>query len=116
MSLPPVTRTQQDRRAQKALRDLKTELGTWQAVSKALGGINRGLLYDIANGKKPAPNSILKALGLPLKHMLAPVCPVCGIVHVSKRCPTKRKASNGPRFSRKQSAAKLLGLLWGGKD
>lgn len=63
----------------KTLRDIADEYRylTYGDVARALAGI------------MPAGNEKREDLGLaPLG--LAPVCPVCGIVHVSSRCPRKR--------------------------
>lgn len=51
--------------AQKALRRKYNDLGGWQHVADDLGE-NVGFVWRIANGKRPAPNSILSKLGLPV--------------------------------------------------
>lgn len=112
-----VTRTDLDARAQRALSDLKARYGTWQGVSDNLHGCpNKGQLQAIYKGKRPAPNSILIALGLPLKHLPAPACKECGAVHVAKRCPEKHKATGAPAPRRNWKALSLLlaGLLVAG--
>lgn len=100
----------------KARRDLQEAyraLGTWRAVASKFG-IPPGTACAVAKGREPKSASVRKALGLPVLH-LAPACPACGVVHVSKRCPSKRKAPSGPRFNRKQAAANILGVLWSGR-
>lgn len=85
-------RTSTPKTAQDALQGLYLEFGSWRKVAQNLdhASLNPGLLSRIAKGKKPAPNSVLFALGLPLKEVPAQPCKRCGDVHVTKRC-TKRK-------------------------
>lgn len=54
-------------------------------------GLSSGMAYRIAkNGYEPKDAHIRHKLGLPAL-MPAPVCHNCGEVHVSHRCPYKRK-------------------------
>ena len=46
---------------QKRLETLHDELDTWRAVADALGGLDRGLLCRVANGKHP-PRSVAAAV------------------------------------------------------
>ena len=55
-------------------------------------GVNQRYVCDLAiRGKEPTNPKVRQRMGLPplpaLK--LAPACPSCGVVHVSKRCPAK---------------------------
>ena len=61
---------------------------SWAAVSEEYGGINRGTLCAIANGKRRASESILVAMNIPLR-----------------LTPPK------PRFNRRSVAVELLGSL-----
>ncbi len=67
---------------------------SWGKLGVVLG-FNKGLLSAIAAGKRRAPNALIRklnkvyGLNLPMNPMLAPVCPKCNIVHISKRCPRK---------------------------
>jgi len=61
-------------------------LGNWRAVGDELG-ISGGMAYRIAvDGYEPKDAHIRLKLGLPAL-VPAPVCPVCGVVHVARRCP-----------------------------
>ena len=64
---------------------------SWAAVSEELD-LNKGLLCAIANGKRKASKRVLEAMKISFTMFIpAPACSVCGIVHVSKRCPKSRK-------------------------
>lgn len=78
--------------ARAALWELKTIKGTWRKVSVALGAIiPAGTLQAIANGREPHNPIYRRVLGLPPLNKLAPACPACGEVHVSRRCPATRR-------------------------
>lgn len=117
MSLPSVKSPRLDALAQKALRALKDEHRTWQAVSGWISRpgsrpFNVGLLWQVANGKKSAPNSLLLALGLPLKEMPAAPCRNCGEVHTTKRCAKKtRQRERAKRRDWKRFSA-FMAALW----
>lgn len=49
--------------AQRLLWAWHAEAGSWEHVARALGA-NRGFLHAIARGKRPAPASMLRTLGL----------------------------------------------------
>lgn len=58
-------------------------------------GVNVGYLSLVLRGKRAPSMKVYKALGLPLPARVveigegfdvAPVCPRCGVVHVTKRC------------------------------
>ena len=72
--------------------------GSWPALSTAINkqsGVlfNPGYLHQIASGKRPASNKVLRALGLPLNAVPVMPCPRCGEVHEQKKtCPTKQHA------------------------
>lgn len=72
-------------------RDLKkayTLLRTWRAVGDAFG-ISGGMAYRIVEDKyEPKDAHIRVKLGLPAMAP-APVCRVCGEVHLAKRCPKR---------------------------
>lgn len=75
---------------------LYQEFRSWQKVANYLSSMNghtfnKGMLQQVANGKRRAPNSILHVLGLPLNPVPAQPCPKCGNVPLTKRCPTCRK-------------------------
>lgn len=73
--------------------------------------VKRGTLQRIATSDYfPKRRDVLQALGVPEMH-LAPVCPTCGEVHISKRCPAKRKTASGPRRNWKKAALTFAGLL-----
>lgn len=76
-------------KARRSLKRAHKQFGTWRAVGKHFG-IPAGTACSVAKGRDPQTPAIRKALGLPVLH-LAPACPACGVVHVSKRCPAKRK-------------------------
>lgn len=87
--LPSVKRDRLTIDASKALASLHDKLGSWEALERKLG-INRGLLNAVYHFRKRAPNRLLHALGLPMRTMPAPVCPIHGIPHITKRCPRTR--------------------------
>src|SRR3990167_2019226 len=75
--------------AKNARRTGRQSEHSWTAVAADLK-FNVGYIYRVANGQKQASNRLLHALGLPMRTMPAPVCPVHGIPHVTKRCPRPR--------------------------
>lgn len=76
------------RAAYKALR----AEGGWRAVGRAFG-ISGGMAYRIAmEGYEPADAAIRHGLGLPVRRVVE-ACPVCGEVHVAKRCTQRRKTT-----------------------
>lgn len=71
----------------------------WRRVGDQFG-ISEGMAWRIVNeGYEPKGPQIRIHLGLPA-YELAPVCPHCGVVHVTKRCP-------GPVRRRKQRWADM---------
>ncbi len=76
---------------------------SWITVSRELNGFNRGILYAVANGKKPSPRLIELLnekynlhLPYPVSKVAVPLCSKCGKAHVKipKRCadaPIKRR-------------------------
>jgi hypothetical protein len=69
---------------------------TWAEVAKIVSErgrhpVSTAYVYQIAQGRKPAPNYVLLALKLPLRPVLAPPCRKCGKVHVRKTCPERSK-------------------------
>lgn len=72
---------------------LYSEFGSWQKVADNLSNghkINRGMLQQVAYGKRRASNSVLHALGLPLNTVTIPPCKKCGEGHSTKRCTHKK--------------------------
>jgi len=70
------------------LRKAHRKLHTWRAVGREWD-LNCGMAYRIAmDGYEPKDAKIRVKLGLPAM-VMAPVCKVCGVVHVSKRCTAK---------------------------
>jgi hypothetical protein len=68
----------------RLLKDYDT-LGTWEKVGQKWG-LNRGLAFMIAvKGYEPKNPHLRNQLGLP-SLILAPACPKCGVVHVTRRC------------------------------
>ncbi len=66
--------------------------GNWRAVGEAFG-ISGGMAFRIVNeGYEPKDPHIRVKLGLPAMAP-APVCPTCGVVHVSRVCPVQRAAA-----------------------
>jgi hypothetical protein len=64
---------------------------SWRNVAKATfekSGveINPGYLCSVYSGRRTASKKLLLALGLQPATMPAPVCPVCGVVHVTPWC------------------------------
>ena len=47
---------------------------------------NKGMLQQVATGKRKATNHILSVLGLPLRPIPAQPCVKCGTVHITARC------------------------------
>ncbi len=69
---------------------LYKKLHTWQLVGDELK-INKGLAYRIAKTDyEPHEPHLRELLDLPIL-MPAPVCPRCGVVHVTKRCTANDK-------------------------
>ena len=64
---------------------------SWREIAKLpeFQGIPAGTLCSISKGFEPKNPKVRVQLGLSAQ-ALAPVCPTCGVVHVTKRCPTKR--------------------------
>lgn len=63
---------------------------SWREIGKQYG-ISGGLAYRIAHGYEPKDLFIRHRLGLPA-YALAPVCPRCSEVHVTRRCTRHRRA------------------------
>lgn len=84
-----------DKKVMAKLRELKS--GTWKALADSLGH-NQGLLWNVVNGKKSAPASLIVTLGLTPRMAPAPVCRKCGAVHVRVTCPNTRNMR--PRYRR----------------
>lgn len=63
-------------------------LGTWRAVGERFR-ISSGMAYRIARREyEPKDGKIRARLGLS-SWGVAPVCPKCGVVHVSRRCTAR---------------------------
>lgn len=75
----------------KMLLDDYNELGGgWRGVGKRWG-VDHAVVYRIATqGYEPRSPKIRKQLGLAIMQP-APVCLKCGVVHVTKRCPSTRE-------------------------
>lgn len=110
MPLPPVTGTQDGDKIRAALAELKQTHKTWQGVSDELG-INRGLIWAVAKGKKRAPNSLRKKLGFEC-YAPAPVCAKCGQVHVAKRCTQASGKIAKPRTNWKRAALLFASVIF----
>lgn len=83
--------SQQESLRETFLRDY-AELRSWRKVAEK-HGVTKPMAYRVAkeDGYEPKDSRIRLALGLP-ELKLAPVCPIHGVVHVSRRCPgPKRK-------------------------
>lgn len=104
--------SENDRKARQRLSQLHGELRSWGAVSRSISNgqvLNRGLLSAVARGARQPTPQVLKALGLPVvKHMPAPVCARCGVVHVRKTCPNGSKAAR----PRRRYKAELNAMTW----
>lgn len=82
-----------DRRARARLlkmRGPKRHPRSWRDIGEQIG-VNPGFLSSIASGKARASNSVLKALRLPLRAVLAVPCRSCGEVHLRHVCPKIRQ-------------------------
>lgn len=77
-------------KAQSMLHAMYAELGGWKAVAAKLSTEHRkftkGPLNQIANGHRPPSPAVCAALGLQPLTKPAPVCAVCGEVHVVGWC------------------------------
>ena len=74
--------------------------------------LTHGTLHRALHGIAPRRPELAQALGFP-KLAPAPVCLMCGVVHVAKRCPSIRKAATKPRRQWKREALIYAGLvLW----
>ena len=72
------------RRLEKAYK----RLGTWRAVGREFG-LSSGMAFRIARREyEPKDVHIRAQLGLAAMAP-APVCPKCGVVHVSRRCTAR---------------------------
>lgn len=91
--------------ARAMLHTLYRQLGRWDAVAKKLSTehvkFTKGPLNQIANGKRPVTDKVRAALGLKLRTRPAPVCSVCGEVHVVGWCTTEEGAPRKPAPARK---------------
>lgn len=95
--------------ARKRLNARHAELKSWALVSRELGGVNRGILSGVANGKREPTPQLLAALGLPvLRKATAPVCPIHGVVHLRKTCPPDSTRKRTRKPSRGKRALALL--------
>jgi hypothetical protein len=71
-------------------------------------GVNKYYLWHIANDEEPKiPVHIAIKLGL-VVFQPAPVCPRCGIVHVTKRCT----ANDKPRAYTRWADMPVRDVLW----
>lgn len=101
-------------KARRALNQAHRQFGTWRAVGEHFG-IPAGTACSVAKGRDPKPAYVRKALSLPL-YKPAPACANCGDVHVSRRCPAKRKPNDKPRRIWQRACMDAWGILWGAKD
>jgi len=70
------------------INDLYTQAGSWRAASRKIG-IPAGTLSSYVKGRPIVNKKHRLILGEPVLEP-APVCPVCGIVHLGN-CPASRK-------------------------
>lgn len=63
--------------------------GRWETVASEFG-VSVGTAVRVARGYEPKTAKVRTALNLPAL-VPAPACPSCGIVHVAKSCPVRRK-------------------------
>jgi len=88
----------------RELRKAHRKLHTWRAVGREWD-LNCGMAYRIAMDRyEPKDARIRVKLGLPAM-VMAPVCRVCGVVHVSKRCTAR------PRVKRRDLSDFPVGEL-----
>ena len=100
------------RTAQEALKNRHDKLCSWREVSRRLDNINPGMLSAIANGKKKAPPSVLKALELPITVRVEQViCQKCNELHPALKKCNRNKSSNGKRHNWKNLSLLLASLL-----
>lgn len=92
---------------QKRLQAERVELGSWEAVARE-NGVSIGTAVRVSHGYEPKTPSIRAVLGLPITAP-ALVCAIHGVVHVSSRCPSKRKTMK--RKDWKGLSLTLAGIL-----
>lgn len=82
-------------RVQAELHKRKGELGRWEDVAHEIG-VSLGTVCRVARGYYPRHPELCHKFGLPeLQNAVA--CSVCRIVHVSKRCPARKKVVRSRR-------------------
>jgi len=85
---------------------------SWRAIGTKFG-VSGGMAFRVATqGYEPRKASIRAALGLPVTVPVA-VCPIHGVVHIPRRCPTA--APGKPRRQWKPLAL-LLWAAWLGRN
>jgi len=92
LAIPPKPVLRTGDNWQQVLQNLHTTSGmSWREIANLpeFQGIPAGTLCSISKGFEPKNPKVRVQLGLSAQ-ALAPVCPTCGVVHVTKRCPTKR--------------------------
>ena len=89
--------------------DPKSREKSFHGLAKKYG-VSHAVIQRIMLGQEPRRPDIRAALGLPALR-LAPVCPRCGQVHVTRRCLSRKPAPKRRNFRRACVAA--LRLLWG---
>lgn len=106
-----------------SLEEIRTRLNkchkflSWREIASMedYEGISHATLSAIARGRDPKSPAIRCKLGLPALAP-APVCPVHGVVHVSRRCPVARKPPQ-PWLSEEEVRERLEYveniILWG---
>ncbi len=77
------------------LKRLKARGKTLRAIADEYPGATYGDIQRALKGNFPKRLAKRLAFNLPALAP-APVCPTCGVVHVSKQCPEKRKRKPNP--------------------
>jgi hypothetical protein len=75
----------------------------------AMFGVTHGVIARALAGQEPRDAAIRGLLGLPAMAP-APVCPVHGVVHVTRRCPVERARAKAKRRDWKRFGLFMSGL------
>lgn len=82
---------------------------TWAAVG-AKYGVSAGMAFRVADGYEPQAAAIRSKLGFPVLALVS-VCPVHGVVHVTRRCPPTRQPAEDYATWKARNMPKLLEIV-----
>jgi predicted RNA-binding Zn-ribbon protein involved in translation (DUF1610 family) len=85
------------------LQRLYKEKRNWRLVAESLC-LNKGLVYAVAKGQRKPTPQVYRALHIPIEcKKMVTVCPKCGNVPLTTRCPTCRKPAKRTTWDEREA-------------